>query len=117
MDLNEAMRICFVYDGEFDVNHSALQPNLSVEQCTLIFKRLERCGSDSKVFKVFEWMRSNGKLEKNVTAYNVVLRALGRRELCRELSDCLGDELDFQVFNTLIYACSKRRPVELGEKC
>ncbi|XWS73125.1 hypothetical protein CRYUN_Cryun02cG0098500 [Craigia yunnanensis] len=68
-------------------------------------------------------MRSNGKLESNVTAYRLVLRVLGRREdwdaaemMVREANGDSGCELNFQLFNTIIYACSKRGLVELGAK-
>ncbi|KAF5742098.1 pentatricopeptide repeat-containing protein [Tripterygium wilfordii] len=112
----------FVFDGELDVNYSAVGPDLSLEQCNMILKRLEKCG-DSKTLRFFEWMRSNGKLEKNVSAYNLVFRVLGRKEdwdaaekMVRELSTDLGFELNFQVFNTVIYACCKRGRVDLVAK-
>lgn len=112
----------FVNDGELDVNYSVIGADLSLEQCNAILKRLEKC-SDSNTLKFFEWMRSNGKVEKNLTAYNLVLRVFGRREdwdaaetMIREVSKSVGRELNFQVFNTLIYACSKRGCVKLGAK-
>ncbi|KAH8486107.1 hypothetical protein H0E87_027543 [Populus deltoides] len=68
-------------------------------------------------------MWSNGKLEKNVNAYNVVFRVVGRREdwdsserMIREMSESFGSELDCRVFNTLIYSCSKRGNVEWSRK-
>jgi pentatricopeptide repeat protein len=112
----------FVGDGELDVNYSAIGSDLSLEQCNAILKRLEKC-SDSKTLVFFEWMRSNGKLEQNVSAHSLVLRVLGRREdwdaaetMVRELSSKLGCELDCRVFNTVIYACYKLGRVELGAK-
>lgn len=112
----------FVGDGELDVNYSAIGSDLSLEQCNAILKRLEKC-SDSKTLAFFEWMRSNGKLEQNVSAHSLVLRVLGRREdwdaaetMVRELSSKLGCELDCRVFNTVIYACYKLGRVELGAK-
>ena len=112
----------FVDDGELDVNYSVIGSDLSLEHCNAVLKRLEKC-SDSKTLEFFEWMRSNGKLEQNVSAYNLVLRVLGRREdwdaaetMVRELCNKLGCELDCRVFNTVIYACCKLRRVELGAK-
>ncbi|KAI9191335.1 hypothetical protein LWI28_007105 [Acer negundo] len=111
-----------VSDGELDVDYSVVGDHLSFDQCNAILKRLEKC-SDSKTLRFFEWMRCNGKLEKNLTAYNLVLRVFGRREdweaaekIIREASSNLGSELNFQVFNTLIYVCSKRGHVKLGAK-
>eukprot|EP00257_Ricinus_communis_P021000 XP_015580376.1 pentatricopeptide repeat-containing protein At4g30825, chloroplastic [Ricinus communis] len=113
----------FVEGGELDVNYSVIHCNLSLEHCNLILKRLERCSSDDKSLRFFEWMRNNGKLEKNLNAYNVILRVLGRREdwgtaerMIGEVSDSFGSELDFRVFNTLIYACSRRGNMLLGGK-
>ena len=112
----------FVGDGELDVNYSAIGSDLSLRQCNAILKRLEKC-SDSKTLVFFEWMRSNGKLEQNVSAHSLVLRVLGRREdwdaaetMVQELSSKLGCELDCRVFNTIIYACYKLGRVELGAK-
>ncbi|KAE8654477.1 Pentatricopeptide repeat-containing protein [Hibiscus syriacus] len=68
-------------------------------------------------------MRSNGKLEGNMTAYRLVLRVLGQREdwyaaesMVREANGDSSCELNVQVFNTIIYACSKRGLVEMGAK-
>lgn len=112
----------FVNDSEFDVDYSVIGSDLSLEHCNDILKRLERC-SDIKTLKFFEWMRSNGKLERNVSAFSSVFRVLGRREnwdaaekLIQEMVTDLGCELNYQVFNTLIYACSKLGRVELGAK-
>ncbi|GAV77707.1 PPR domain-containing protein/PPR_2 domain-containing protein/PPR_3 domain-containing protein [Cephalotus follicularis] len=112
----------FVCDGELDVNYSVIGADLSIEHCNAILKRLEKYGSDDNSLRFFGWMRSNGKLEQNVTAYNLVLRVLGRREdwdaaeaIIREMK-VLGCELNFQVFNTILYPCCKRGHVELGGK-
>ncbi|KAK7837635.1 pentatricopeptide repeat-containing protein [Quercus suber] len=112
----------FVGDGELDVNYSAIGPGLSLEHCNAVLKRLEKC-SDSKTLTFFEWMRNNGKLEQNVSAYNLVLRVMGRRQdwdtaetMVRELSNKFGSELDCRVFNTVIYACCKLGRMELGAK-
>lgn len=112
----------FANDGELDVNYSVIGADLSLDECNAILKRLEKY-SDSKSLKFFEWMRTNGKLEKNVIAYNLVLRVFSRREdwdaaekMIREVRMSLGTKLNFQLFNTLIYACNKRGCVELGAK-
>lgn len=112
----------FVNDGEMDVNYSVIGSELSLVQCNAVLKRLERC-SDSKALTFFEWMRSNGKLEGNVSAYNLAFRVLGRQEdwdtaermIC-EVSADLGCELNYRIFNSLIYACCKFRRAELGAK-
>uniref|UniRef100_A0A2P2MP49 Uncharacterized protein MANES_14G112800 n=1 Tax=Rhizophora mucronata TaxID=61149 RepID=A0A2P2MP49_RHIMU len=113
----------FVHSSELDVNYSVIGTELSLEQCNYMLKHLEEVSSDSKTLRFFEWMRCNGKLENNLSAYNVVLRVLGRNgdwdsaeRLIGEVSDNFRSKLDFQVFNTLIYACSKRGLVELGTK-
>lgn len=112
----------FVNDNELDVNYSAISSGLSMEHCNAILKRLER-SSDRNTLKFFEWMESNGKLEGNVLAYNLVLRVLGREEnwerveaTVKEARNHLGCELNFQVFNTVIYECSKKGYVKLGAK-
>lgn len=112
----------FVEDGELDVNYSALRPGLSLEHCNAILKRLER-RNDTNALKFFDWMRCNGKLEGNTGAYNLILRVLGRREewdkaeaLIRGLCGFHRCEQNFQVFNTVIYACSKKGNVQLGSK-
>ncbi|PRQ46077.1 putative pentatricopeptide [Rosa chinensis] len=112
----------FVNDGEFDVDYSVIKSDLSLEHCNDILKRLER-SSDVKTLKFFEWMRSNGKLKCNLSAFSSVFRVLGRREnwdaaekLIQEMVTEFGCELNYQVFNTLIYACSKLGRVEFGAK-
>ncbi|KAL5547572.1 hypothetical protein UlMin_002803 [Ulmus minor] len=112
----------FVGEGEIDVNYSVLRLDLSLELCNGVLKRLERC-DDGKSFRFFEWMRRNGKLEGNVSAYNLVFRVLGRREdwetaekMILEMKDDMGCDLNYQIFNTLIYACWKLVRVEMGAK-
>ncbi|KAJ0093215.1 hypothetical protein Patl1_25862 [Pistacia atlantica] len=68
--------------------------------------------NDGNTLKLFEWM--SRKLEKNFTAYDLVLRVFGMREdwdaakrMIGEVNGDLDSEMYFQVFNTLIYACSK----------
>ncbi|KAJ4845810.1 hypothetical protein Tsubulata_008216 [Turnera subulata] len=114
----------YVYgDGGLDVNYSVLEPSLSLEQCNAILKRLERFSSDERTLRFFEWMKGNEKLEKNIDAYNFVLRVLSRRRdwesaerMIRELSTSMVGELDCRVFNTLIYPCSKWGLVQLAAK-
>lgn len=112
----------FVYDGDFDVDYSSIRVDLSSELCNAILKRLEK-RSDDKALVFFQWMTSNGKLEQNIGAYNVIIRMLSRREnwdaaekMIQEMRSKFGSELNFQVFNTLIYACSKRGLVGLGAR-
>ncbi|KAK6944322.1 Pentatricopeptide repeat [Dillenia turbinata] len=95
---------------------------LSLEHCNVILKHFEQ-HSDSKAIEFFEWMRRNGKLKENVTAYNLALRVMGRRgdwdraeAMIKELGSDSDRDLDFQVFNTLIYACSKKGLCDLGAK-
>ncbi|XP_010432938.1 PREDICTED: pentatricopeptide repeat-containing protein At4g30825, chloroplastic [Camelina sativa] len=111
-----------VKNGEVDVNYSAIKPGLSLEHCNGILKRLESC-SDSNAVKFFDWMRCNGKLQGNFSAYSLILRVLGRREdwdraedLIKELCGFQGFQQSFQVFNTVIYACAKKGNVKLGSK-
>uniref|UniRef100_A0A5B7BZI3 Pentacotripeptide-repeat region of PRORP domain-containing protein n=1 Tax=Davidia involucrata TaxID=16924 RepID=A0A5B7BZI3_DAVIN len=123
----------FAYEGEsgesvsdvenvFDADLVAIGPDLSLDRCNFVLKQLER-GSDGKALNFFEWMRSNGKLKQNVTAYNLALRVLARREdwdaaemIILEMITDSGCEINFQVFNTLIYACHKQGFVKLGTK-
>ncbi|WRX32717.1 Pentatricopeptide repeat - like 10 [Theobroma cacao] len=113
----------FVHNNSgLDVDYSAIKPDLNLPHCNFILKRLER-SNDSNALRFFEWMRSNGKLKGNVTAYRLVLRVLGRREdwdaaemMLRQANGDSGCKLNFQVFNTIIYACSKKGLVELGAK-
>lgn len=105
---------------DFDISN--LECDLSLKRCNGILKQLEHSSSDSKALSFFEWMRENGKLKKNLTAYNLIFRVLGRREdwdvaedMIREIADS-GCEIEYQIFNTLIYACYKRGLVDLGAK-
>ncbi|KAL5980473.1 hypothetical protein ACLOJK_028381 [Asimina triloba] len=94
----------------------------NVEDCNYILKQLEK-SSDEKALEFFEWMRRNGKLKGNTTAYNSVLRVLGRKEdwnAAETLLQCMTSDtdcrLDFQAFNALIFVCYKRGLVERGTK-
>ncbi|KAG2664980.1 hypothetical protein I3760_16G108400 [Carya illinoinensis] len=121
-DTDREIENLFVGDGELDVDYSAIGSDLSLEHCNAILKRLEKC-CDRKTMVFFEWMRSNGKLEQNMSAHNIVLRVLGRREdwdaaeaMVRGLSIKLAGELDCRVFNTVIYSFCKLGRAELGAK-
>ncbi|WOH06940.1 hypothetical protein DCAR_0626369 [Daucus carota subsp. sativus] len=96
--------------------------DLSVERCNVMLEGYERI-SDGKAMEFFRWMRSKGKLKRNVKAYKVALRVLGRRQdwdgaeiMIREMVSESGCELNFQVFNTVIYACNKQGFAEIGGK-
>ncbi|OWM89988.1 hypothetical protein CDL15_Pgr012625 [Punica granatum] len=109
-------RSCWVRD-EFDAN-------LSLEECNSILKRLERgCNKDNddRAIRFYEWMRSSGKLRGNATAYSLILRVLSRREewdmaeeAVHQMKEDSGCELDFRVFNTLIYSCYKKGRVKIA---
>ncbi|KAF8392992.1 hypothetical protein HHK36_021233 [Tetracentron sinense] len=112
----------FSADNELDVVLSDLRTDMSLDHCNSILKQLES-SSDSKTLSFFGWMRSNGKLKQNVIAYNLALRVLGRKEdwvasetLIQEMTTNSACELNFRVFNTLIYACYKRGLTGLGTK-
>ncbi|KAK3032245.1 hypothetical protein RJ639_035538 [Escallonia herrerae] len=105
-----------------DFDLGGFRSDLSLARCNLILERLEK-GRDDEALRFFEWMRNNGKLKKNVTAYKLALRVMGRRQdwdgaerIIDEMSNYSGCEVSFQVFNTLIYACHKRGLVKLGAK-
>nr|GMC63311.1 pentatricopeptide repeat-containing protein At4g30825, chloroplastic [Ipomoea batatas] len=105
---------------DFDVN--VIRLDLSLEECNAELKLLEKC-SDRKALKFFEWMKINGKLKQNITAYDLIFRVLGRREdwdgaeaVIKEMFSESGCEINYQVFNTLIYSCQKKGLVELGAK-
>ncbi|XP_021750024.1 pentatricopeptide repeat-containing protein At4g30825, chloroplastic-like [Chenopodium quinoa] len=115
---NENKDVC----GELDVGKYGIRPESSIASFNKILKGLER-GEDRKALLFFDWMRSNGKLKGNVIAYNLALRVLGRRgdwdaanKLVEEMRLESGCELQFQVFNTIIYACSKKGLVDIGAK-
>ncbi|KAF8052531.1 hypothetical protein N665_1549s0018 [Sinapis alba] len=115
-DLDEGL---FVNNGEMDVNYSAIKPGLSLDHYNAILKRLESC-SDTNALKFFDWMRCKGKLEGNVGAYSLILRVLARREEWDRAEDLIkelcGLQKSFQVFNTVIYASSKKGNVKLTSK-
>lgn len=109
-------------DLNLNVNEDGIGSELSVERCNAILKGLERC-SDGKSMRFFEWMRKNGKLQGNVSAYNLALRVMGRRgdwdaaeTMIREMSSDSDCQVNFRVYNTLIYACYKQGHVELATK-
>ncbi|XP_043691467.1 pentatricopeptide repeat-containing protein At4g30825, chloroplastic [Telopea speciosissima] len=109
-------------DNDLVIAMPAVTPFASVERCNSILKRLERI-SDIKALTFFDWMRKNGKLKENLTAYNLILRVLGRKrdwdgahELIKEMTIVSDCKLNFQVFNTLIYACYKKGLADMGSK-
>lgn len=113
-----------VLDSEtlVDLDLNAVQPDWSPARCSLILEQLEKC-NDDKALRFFEWMKVNGKLKKNLIAYNLILRVLGRKGdwdgaelLIKEMAGDSGCELSYQIFNTLIYACYKNGLVELGAR-
>ncbi|XP_010273711.1 PREDICTED: pentatricopeptide repeat-containing protein At4g30825, chloroplastic [Nelumbo nucifera] len=111
-----------VMDKGLEAAVSAIGSDSSVAHCNSILKRLER-SSDRMTLSFFEWMRNNGKLKKNGLAYNLVLRVLSRKgewdsaeKLLREMSTDSECILNFQVFNTLIYACYRRGLTDLATK-
>lgn len=114
-DFNDGGNLVDFFGGDFD-------PEMSVERCNVMLENRERV-SDGKAMEFFRWMRSKGKLKRNVNAYKVALRVLGRRQdwdgaeiLIREMVNESGCELSFQVFNTVIYACNKQGFAEIGAK-
>lgn len=95
----------------------------SLGECNFVLEKLENDGHDEEVLRFFEWMRGNGKLMKNVNAYKLVLRVLGRRQdweraegLIEEMEMESCCELSFNVFNTVIYACHRKGIVGVGTK-
>ncbi|KAK6156646.1 hypothetical protein DH2020_010894 [Rehmannia glutinosa] len=113
-----------ILDGHsvVDLDFNDVGPELSSERCNFILEQLEK-SNDSRALTFFEWMKVNGKLKNNVTAYNSILRVLGRKgdwdgaevmimEMVSD-SDC---ELNYRIFNTLIYACYKSGLVDLGSR-
>ncbi|KAF9615595.1 hypothetical protein IFM89_024684 [Coptis chinensis] len=124
--VQEEKRSSFVCNGKLSVELENavgnVGPESSVEQCNIILRQLEQC-NDEKTLTFFEWMRSNGKLRENVSAYKFALRVLGRKEdwetaemLLHELITDSGLALNFLLFNTLIYACYRRGLEKLGTK-
>lgn len=105
-----------------DLDFNALEPEWSRSHCNLILVQLEKI-DDDKALRFFEWMKVNGKLKKNFSAYNMILRVLGRKGkwdgaelMIKEMVGVSGCELNYQIFNTLIYACFKNGFVELGSR-
>ncbi|KAF6144773.1 hypothetical protein GIB67_016847 [Kingdonia uniflora] len=116
----------FVYNGNIGVEDviASVTQDTSVEQCSIIMKLLDSSNDNDRTLRFFEWMRNNGKLKENLTVYNLALRALARKgnwevaeTLLQELTaTSSGFDINFQVFNTLIYACYKQGLAELGTK-
>ncbi|XP_047950247.1 pentatricopeptide repeat-containing protein At4g30825, chloroplastic [Salvia hispanica] len=106
----------------FELDFNALDADLSLDCCNQILEQLEG-SNDSKALRFFEWMKVNRKLKKNLTAYNLVLRVLGRKGdwdgaevMIKEMVSESGCKLTYQIFNTLIYACYKNGLVEFGSR-
>ncbi|KAL3643029.1 hypothetical protein CASFOL_013844 [Castilleja foliolosa] len=104
------------------VDFDYVGPESSSKHCNSVLEQLEK-SNDSKALRFYEWMKVNGKLEKNVTAYNLILRVLGRKAdwdgaqvVIKEMVSVSGCELNYRVFNTLIYACYKSGLVDLGTR-
>ncbi|KAH6801457.1 Tetratricopeptide repeat superfamily protein [Perilla frutescens var. hirtella] len=113
-----------VFDSQtvVDLDINAVEPDLSPDRCNLILEQLEK-RNDDKAVRFFEWMKVNGKLRRNLAAYNLILRVLGRKGdwdgaelMIKAMVGDSGCELSYQIFNTLIYACYKSGPVELGAR-
>ncbi|XP_057767786.1 pentatricopeptide repeat-containing protein At4g30825, chloroplastic [Salvia miltiorrhiza] len=113
-----------VFDSQtvLDLDFNALNPDWSLDCCNQILEQLER-SNDGKASRFFEWMKVNGKLKKNLTAYNFLLRVLGRKGdwdgaelMIKEMVSDSGCKLTYQIFNTLIYTCYKNGLVELGSR-
>ncbi|KAK1315926.1 Pentatricopeptide repeat-containing protein [Acorus calamus] len=115
-------------DSDPNINHeieswlSSIGPESSVEQCNHLLMLLEKANNE-KILDFFDWMRNNGKLKENADAYNLVFRALGRKEdwnsaeeLLREMTSNSECKINCQVFNTLIYWCYKRVLTQQGSK-
>ncbi|GFQ03913.1 pentatricopeptide repeat-containing protein at4g30825 chloroplastic [Phtheirospermum japonicum] len=113
----DALDCQIVVDG---LDFNDVGPESSSKRCNSVLEQLEK-SNDSKALRFFEWMKVNGKLKKNVTAYNLILRVLGRKAdwdgaqvVIKEMVSVSGCELNYRVFNTLIYACYKSGLVDLG---
>lgn len=101
---------------------SAIKPESTVEHCNSILRLLEK-SSDDKTIEFFNWMKSNRKLKENSNAYNLVFRALARKEdwskaksLLQEMTSDSGCQLTTQIFNSLIFICAKRGLVDWAAK-
>ncbi|KAK1365656.1 hypothetical protein POM88_041217 [Heracleum sosnowskyi] len=100
---------CYVRDKDFDDGGNFVDlfggdfdPEMSVERCNVMLENRERI-SDGKAMEFFRWMRIKGKLKRNVNAYKVALRVLGRRRdwdgaeiMIQEMVNESGCELSFQ---------------------
>ncbi|KAH9604748.1 hypothetical protein KSS87_014487, partial [Heliosperma pusillum] len=120
-DVGEGKQKIIVSD-DFDVGAYGVGPDSSAELCNKILKGFEG-NDDRKAMKFFEWMRCNGKLDRNLMGYNLMLRVLGMRgdwegaeKLIDEMTSQSNCELEVRVFNTIIYACSKKGVVDVGAK-
>uniref|UniRef100_A0A1D1Z7T4 Pentatricopeptide repeat-containing protein At4g30825, chloroplastic n=1 Tax=Anthurium amnicola TaxID=1678845 RepID=A0A1D1Z7T4_9ARAE len=108
-------------DSDLKAYLTAIGPQTTLEHCNSILKLLDQ-NSNEKALNFFAWMRSNGKLMQNVTAYIVALKVLVRREDWETVESLLqemtyaGCELNCQIFNKLILVCSKRGIVKMGSK-
>ncbi|KAK8685714.1 hypothetical protein V6N13_124751 [Hibiscus sabdariffa] len=69
---NERDNFCVCRNRGLDVDYSAITPDLKLEHCNSILKRLEK-SNDGNALKFFEWMKRNGKLEGNVIAYGLLI--------------------------------------------
>lgn len=109
-------------DDKLDAAIASIGPSSSSEECNFVLVQLER-SSDEKTLSFFQWMKDKGKLKGNVNAYNLALRVLARKEdwysaqaLLHVMTSDSSCKLTFQVFNTLIYICSKRGLADWGTK-
>lgn len=110
-------------EKDLDLDVCIRNPEMSSDHCNAILKRLEKRSNDDETLRYFKWMKRNEKLDKNLTAYNLILRVLGRKEewhvaeeLIREMVANVGSDINCQTFNSLIYVCYKRGLTELGAK-
>ncbi|KAH7688261.1 Cdk-activating kinase assembly factor MAT1/Tfb3 protein [Dioscorea alata] len=109
-------------DCKLDAVLSAIGPESTTNDCMRALKLLEK-RSDEMSINFIKWMRTNGKLKQNMSAYNFAIRVLARKEdwdmaniLIQEMvsdSDC---QLNYQVFSPLIQMCAKRGLVDWGAK-
>ncbi|GAB2279383.1 hypothetical protein Dimus_014027 [Dionaea muscipula] len=125
----------FVYTVDMDVKKlfilephtrdfiSAIEPEVGLVEHLSNDKVSSENWNDNGAPKFFLWMRINGKLKGNVTAYNSVLRVLGSRgdwdvaeRLVQEMKIVSEYYLNCRVFNTVIYASLKRGIVGVGAR-
>ncbi|GLJ27739.1 hypothetical protein SUGI_0544430 [Cryptomeria japonica] len=88
----------------------------------IVLKSLE-IEDQEKSLKLFNWMRQKGKAKGNLPAYNIAFRLLSMRgdwntveNLLQEIRGDSSCKLNCQIFNTLIYACSKKGLAQCGTK-